>query len=157
MNDRKKFAENMALLSDLKNREISKAMADAYFEVLKPYTDEQCLSAFKKIIATSKFFPQPADFLEILGEKTTLTNASAWAEVMRGLNQGRIPDNPKIQKIISVLGGWDNLSLQSYDELIWIEKRFNEYFADITETEQGLLEYPRSTETQLLADALKSV
>jgi hypothetical protein len=157
MNNIKKFAENMTLLSDIHNKEISKTIADAYFEILKPYSDEQCLKTFKKLIATSKFFPKPADFIEILEEAKVLTHCSAWAEVMKGLNNNKIPDNPKIQKIIAVLGGWDNLSLQSYDELVWVEKRFIEYFNDMIDKDQGLLEAQNPQSIDLLTDVLKNI
>ncbi len=66
MKNIQKFSNSMTLLGELFDRKISQAMIDAYWTVLKPFDDQAYENAFNRLIATSKFFPRPADFIELL-------------------------------------------------------------------------------------------
>lgn len=127
MNNRIEFKNYMTLMGEIFNKEITDILKNIYWEILKPYSDDQCISAFKKIIKNSTFFPRPNDFTKIL-EKPALNSSDAWALVMNSLSSGIEPENPMISKTISALGGWDYLSTLSYDDLYWQEKRFKEHF-----------------------------
>jgi hypothetical protein len=144
MNNKKIFAEYMTVLGEIHGKEISKTLAESYFEILKPYSDNECITAFKLVIKNSKFFPKPAEILELLESKNKLSSSEAWGKVIDCLTYGRQSENPTISKAISALGGWDYLSKLSYDDLHWQEKRFKEYFNDFqnkNDFDQDLIEF----------------
>ena len=133
MKNRKTFAEYLTLLGEIHGKEISKTMVNAYFIVLEDYSDSQCIEVFQKLISTSKFFPKPADFLELLNCNQKLNAAEAWTQVMDCLTLNQKSDNILISKAVSSLGGWEYLSTLTYDELYWRERRFNEFFMTLQE------------------------
>ena len=145
MKDKRKFSEFLTGLGEIFDKEITKTLNKVYWECLKPYTDQECEIAFTKTIANCKFFPRPAEIIENIPK----TNAfNAWGVVIDALERGEEPQNYAIQETIRRLGGWSWLTRQTYDELVWVEKRFYEYLEVINETPEIALGY--YNETKLL-------
>jgi len=69
MKNKIKFQENMSLISVIFDKVIPNTAIDIYWEVLKPYSDDECINAFKYVLGNNKFFPKPADLIEFLREK----------------------------------------------------------------------------------------
>ncbi len=69
MINKNKFKGFMLLIAERENREISHLLMDAYWETLKPFSDEQCEKAFTHVWNNTRFFPKPVDFLEYLAPK----------------------------------------------------------------------------------------
>lgn len=143
MKNKRKFQEYMAGCSEIFGKELTDTLNGTYWELLKPYSDQQCERAFKKIMTSSKFFPKPVELIDAMKENLELLNApSAWGEVMGSLGSGCEPEDPLIRKTIQALGGWSWMSTLTYDELHWMEKRFYEHYSSLSETyeDQMLLE-----------------
>ena len=66
MKDKEKFKGFMMIVGELFDKNPSQQLLDVYWQILEPFTDEQCEAAFKKVITTVKFFPKPADFMDHL-------------------------------------------------------------------------------------------
>lgn len=66
MKNKDKFKGFMLLIAERDNREISDLLLEAYWETLKPFSDEKCENAFKHVWNNTRFFPKPVDFLEYL-------------------------------------------------------------------------------------------
>lgn len=56
----------MILIGELFDKNLSEELLDIYWQILEAFNDEQCEQAFKKVMASAKFFPKPADILEHL-------------------------------------------------------------------------------------------
>lgn len=135
MKNKKMFMEYMTGLGEIFNKEISNILKDVYWKALENYTDEKCEAAFKQVIATCKFFPKPAELIEILQGSKEDQSIDAWQQVIDALKTYHpdFPESkpslpPEIQFAIDHLGGLDVLATMSYDELKWQEKRFREMY-----------------------------
>ena len=119
----------MTGMGEIYDKEITPILTKIYWKVLLPFTNEQAEKAFNRAIASCKWFPKPSELIDLLKEEVKgLSAPEAWYEVMSGLERGHEPNDPIIQKAIRALGGWQRMGLLTYDELSWVEKRFNEHF-----------------------------
>lgn len=138
MTNKKKFQEYMTGMSEIYNKEISTVMAEIYWQILEPFDNEACSSAFKTAIATSKTFPVPSDLLKFLETHTKTDSENAWREVVHALKffNPDFPEthqylSPMTKKAVEALGGLTVLSRMTFDELHWQEKRFSEIYASV--------------------------
>ncbi len=151
MKDEIKFKEYMTGLGEIHGKAITDTLKNIYWKVLSPFSDNQCEMAFTKLISTCKFFPKPAEFIEILRGDDKDKALTAWQEVMKVLEQGSSIKNGEVtSQCVHILGGWDHLSVKTYDELQWIEKRFIEHYRGLDKhRELDLLEYREGEVKQL--------
>lgn len=134
MNNEKLFKEYMTALSEIHNKDLSALLNSIYWETLKPYTDEECERAFKELVFTSKFFPKPADFLEILRGKIEDQGTLAWIQVVKAVRRyGNYPSvrfaDPVIHSVINFMNGWGKIGEWFEDDLKWKEKEFVKLYA----------------------------
>jgi len=134
MNDKIKFKELITALCELHDKKLSQTLADIYWESLKQFTDEQCIKVFKELILTSRFFPKPVDFIEILKGKEEHNATIAWIEVLNAVKsvgnyQSVKFSDPVIHSVIQVMGGWEKLaSTMTSDEEKWKQKEFEKLY-----------------------------
>jgi len=126
MKDEIKFKEFMAGIGIIFDKDISDNIASIYWNILEPFPDEDCEKAFNQIIATCKFFPKPVEFLEILRGRSEDDSTRAWIlvdEAMRKHGNYSSLDfgEPKIHRIVEMLGGWDYLGTLTEED--WKSKR----------------------------------
>ena len=129
MKDKIKFKECMAGLGLIFDKEISPALSKIYWKILEPFTDQECEAAFNKIISSCRFWPKPADFLEVLQVSESDRAMGAWLKVdkaMRELGNYQSIDfgDPAIHETIERMGGWDNLGMVENKDWIWKQKEF---------------------------------
>jgi len=129
-----KFKEYMTLVCELFDKTLSDMMKDLYWKVLDPFSDEQCEKAFKEIIYSSRFFPKPVDFVEILRGKKADRATEAWIEVLNAIKRiGNYESvkfaDPVIHSVLQVMGGWDELAATTtVDEEKWKQKEFEKLY-----------------------------
>lgn len=134
MKNRKLFAEYVALMGEVFEKEITEAIRNLYWRILEPYSDEQAERAFKTVIATRKFFPKPAELLEVL-EGTPEDRAQEalekvlWAVRHVGPYASVTFDDPKIHGAIEAMGGWIAFQDCTMDEWTWRQKDFLRHYA----------------------------
>lgn len=154
MKNEVKFKEYMTLLCELHDRVLSNMMKDLYWKVLEPFTDEQCESAFKEIIYSSRFFPKPADFREVLIGKQSNKATIAWIEVLNAVKRiGNYESvkftDPVIHSVINMMGGWDQLAAtMTTDEEKWKQKEFERLYEVISSRDGKHPEYLPGTHEQ---------
>jgi hypothetical protein len=150
--DRKRFLNAFGTLCVTFDKAASNILMDIYFNALIQFTIEQVETAISEAIGTLKFFPKPAELIQLCkGPQGSSEDKalSAWSKLMGSLEAGAPPINdPCITKTISTLGGWDHLISLSYAELGWIEKRFIEYYAHFQQN--GQLELSEGLNCDLL-------
>jgi hypothetical protein len=144
---REQFARIMAFLAEIfdDGKPPGKQKIEAYWRVLKKYPMDKIKIASDILIRkrTYRSFPLPADIIKYI-PKDKLSPHSAWQEVVSCLENGYCPSDPYISKVIDVLGGWSWLSLRTYDDLHWIEKRFLEHYESALEHYESALEHYES-------------
>jgi hypothetical protein len=86
-NDTERFYEVMALVCSAYEKEMSKEREALYFKMLSDYSIEDVERAAKRIMQTSKFFPQIADFVEALQGTDDEKAAGAWYVLISALNE----------------------------------------------------------------------
>jgi hypothetical protein len=134
VNDKIKFKELLTVLCEIHDKKLSQTLADIYWESLSPFTDEQCEKAFKELILTNKFFPKPADFIEMLRGNKADRATEAWILVLNTVKRVgnyesvRFAD-PVIHSVLQVMGGWDHLAAtMTIDEEKWKQKEFERLY-----------------------------
>jgi hypothetical protein len=111
MKNRKLFGEFMMALSEIHGKVITALLNSLYWKTLEPFTDQECEAAFKELIFSSKFFPKPVDFLEILKGNKEDQAGRAWIKVIEAVRRiGNYEsvkfDDPVIHSIFKFWGGW---------------------------------------------------
>lgn len=132
MENKKRFAEIMATLGSVFQREVDKPLVRIYWEVLSKHSDEQVNSACQIAITRCRHFPKPIDIEELI-PSTAVSRFEAWGAVMFHLENNAACQDPMINEAVRRLGGWTFLSEQTYDDLQYQSKRFMDHFEDIKE------------------------
>jgi hypothetical protein len=133
MKNETKFSEYMLVLGEIFDREISKALVDIYWKALERYSDDQCIKAFVQLIHTARFFPKPADFLEILDSQTENKSAFAWMQVTEAVRrigpyESVMFSDPVIHSVIRAMGGWSYFQDCPLSEWKWRQKEFERFY-----------------------------
>lgn len=134
MKNERLFREYMVALSEVHGKVISALLHSIYWKTLEPYTDEECEQAFKELTLSSRFFPKPADFIEVLRGKADDQATRAWImaiETVRrvGPYQSIRFADPVIHGVLKFMGGWSAAGDWSKDELKWKQKEFERLYA----------------------------
>jgi hypothetical protein len=138
MTDEVKFKEYMTLLCELHDKILSDMMKDLYWKILEPFTNEQCEAAFKELIYSSRFFPKPADFKDILCGKIKNIATEKWIDVLSAVSRIGNYKSVKfsdsvIHSVINAMGGWPQLCTMTNDEVKWKEKEFERLYEVLSE------------------------
>lgn len=142
MKDQVKFKKYMATLCELHDRTLSKLLTDLYWKVLDPFTDQQCEAAFKEIIYSSRFFPKPADFIEVLQGSKKTRATEAWLEALETLKRIGNYESVKfadsvIHSVIMAMGGWPEFCMMGNNEVKWKQKEFERLYEVISGSRDG--------------------
>ena len=129
MKNKEKFKQYMTGLGELFDRTISKTLMDIYWKALEPFTDDVCEKAFNQLIVSSRFFPKPADFLEVIVGTDGDRALNAWLIVEKTVKKiGPYAsvkfEDPVIHGVIDSLGGWEKFQDCTNSEWIWRQKEF---------------------------------
>lgn len=144
--DKIEFARVLAGLAEIRGKPLSKSAMAMYWLALSDWPLDDFRAAAKHLLTHSQFMPTPYDFEQLrkAGEETA---GEAWGRV-RQLVRTRHPGDPtsldpKIDKIVRIMGGWDRLGMTNSDEMHFREKRFTELWDEITDVEEtrGALPY----------------
>jgi hypothetical protein len=143
--DFKRFNALMNGMAKLYERELDKAVLDAYWLALGDWTLEAFEAAAAQLMRTSKFMPRPADFHE-LRKAGRLTAGEAWARVLEYVRKaysrwdgGGIskfgntpePDSVLIDRAVKAIGGYEAIAMSRTDQTPFLEKRFCEHYESI--------------------------
>lgn len=110
--DRDQFAEVMAVLASIFEKQLSTTLVEAYFSALNGLSIEQIRTAANLIVRNSRFFPKPAEFYELAQGNTEDQAAQAWALLLRTLSQVGsyrslyVTDGTMAAAIRETWGGW---------------------------------------------------
>ena len=133
MRDKKQFAQRITALSALFDREISEAVIEMYWVALDPYGDEETERAFQEAARRCKFFPKPAELIELIEGSSEDREALAWHALLIGIarvgskSSVRFSD-PAIHSVVETWGGWIQVCSMTARDLQFREKDFKELY-----------------------------
>jgi hypothetical protein len=133
MKDEVKFKEYVAALCEIHDKTISSLRMSLYWKTLEPFSDEECERAFKELIFSSKFFPKPAHFIELLRGKKEDQATRAWVKVLNAVKRyGNYVsirfDDPIVHSVVCAMGGWPQLGLMKIEEEKWRQREFERLY-----------------------------
>lgn len=100
------FATELTLLAEVFGEQLSKARIGAYFVALEAYAVEDVQAACRRAIKASRFFPKPADLIEMLHGNLDDRAVYQWAQVMlRAKGQPHEMD-AVAELAVTLMGGW---------------------------------------------------
>ena len=128
------FKEWMTLFGEMFDKEISDSLKQAYWQIFQPFSDKQCEKAFKKVLATAKFFPKPADFLEHLQQG--VPHILAWEMAFNALKDVGPYMSVKfsdaaIHLVIELMGGWPSFCGMENQEIKWKQMEFEKIYKGV--------------------------
>jgi len=111
MQNRQKFQMLMNVMCEVYHRDISDALLDIYWRVLAPYSDKQVEEACNTAVRTCKFFPKPAELIELMQgslQERALIQADKVLDAVRRVGYY---DTPSFDDPITaaVVGNWKHL------------------------------------------------
>lgn len=123
--DMQKFANAMAALGEIYNKEVSKVLIKVYYGALEMYPIEEvtkAIQAHTRDTENGQFWPKPADLIRHLEGSNESRAMEAWAKVTKaigsvGMYSSIAFDDPVIHKCIDEMGGWVKLCNTMVDEL----------------------------------------
>ena len=139
-----RFAEIIMGVADNFRDTVTGDGIDMRFEALKEFSVEQIYAASLKIMKVRKFTKMPpvAEFFTAIEGDTKAMALEAWGSVMQYLGNGCYgadPTNDKTQEVVRRLGGWDFLSMQTFEKLHWVEKKFMENFESFNDDNKPIM------------------
>lgn len=134
MKDENRFRELMTVLGEIHDRQITRLLLDVYWRILESFPDEVCIRAFHELIGRAKFFPKPAEFLELLEARCGDQATAAWLDVFAALKRyGNYQSvrfvDPVIHSVIEAMGGWVSFGLMEERDRPWRQKEFERLYA----------------------------
>ena len=123
--DRRKIIDALTALAVVLDKDLTPAALTLYARLLAPFAAEDVLRAIDRAAADGKFFPKPAELLDVLTGRADEREADpvlAWRVVLDalervgGYDDARFEDGA-IAAAVEGLGGWTSLAEMTGDEL----------------------------------------
>lgn len=129
MPKKKQFVERMAVMGEIFDKELTQALMNIYWEVVKNYDDQEVNAMFEHLLATCRFFPKPADMINALCGSVEDRAQDAWIMVDNAIRQigtyrSIIFEDPIIAKTIETMGGWEAFGEILEKDWHWHQKEF---------------------------------
>ena len=142
-----RFRSVLAGMAKLYERELDGPLLDAYWLALGDWSLGDFEQASRRLMATSRFMPRPADYHELRKQAGAMTAGEAWAAALEHVRRGRHHDGikaaPDVERAVAAIGGWRALGHTPEDELRHVERRFAQHFGEISEATDVREELPR--------------
>lgn len=133
--DKERFAKVIGMMCLAYSRENSTDLMRMYFADLSEFGIDQVELACEQIRKSpAAHFPRVGEIIaKIKGDRKGNAH-EAWAEVLETIgsryhaNNPPSFDDPRINRALSVIGGYKQVCLTPYDEQQWLQKRFIEAY-----------------------------
>ena len=114
MTDKIRFAQALVATAELYGKEISKGLAELYFQDLAAYPIDDVLTALtrhRRDPTRGQYWPKPADLIRQLDGDPESRAMQAWTTVWQavgrvGTYQTVVFDDPLIHAVVEEMGGW---------------------------------------------------
>ncbi|MCP4599209.1 MAG: hypothetical protein GY847_01505 [Proteobacteria bacterium] len=129
-----KFVDLLVLMSETYDHEISGTMMKFWWRLFEKYGGDEIEKAFLLHIESSRFFPKPADIIELIQGNTDDRAALAWDELLDGFRYAGsyasvvFADRRIMQIVLEMWGGWHTACQERDDELRFRRKDFMQLY-----------------------------
>jgi len=134
MTNEKDFSRLLFVTARVFNEDMTEERVAAYYWLLKDYPLKQLELAIKEVCKTKKFFPKPADIIELIegNDKDAVVAALDRLEFLMDHHGYNAPyfDDPVFAQTVRAMGGWERLC--DTPEYVWAKRR--QEFARIYES-----------------------
>lgn len=140
--DKARFARGMLAMTEAFGATPMSELGMEFFaRAMSKYSDDEIEDAMVRATERFKFRPKPAELIELINEnrqKLGDTAELAWEELYNAIaRQGPRANvnfsDPKLNRIVRLLGGWDAVCQWEEKEIQWRRKEFLEYHANLPE------------------------
>lgn len=148
--DKKEFARQMMIISEIYDKPVSTEKLQIYFSTLSKYTIKQVVIGIEKHmqdVESGQYFPKPANIIKhIEGEKSNINDMAeiAWLEVENAIRMigahGRLKLRDKIAiAAVKSIGSWSDLCMTNIDKMQWKKKEFIDSYELLSKTPVEML------------------
>lgn len=125
MKNKDGFKTVMLLASDIFHRDVEPSVIQAYWNIFAAYTDKQFADAMAAHLCTGKFFPVPADLINLIDGTSQANAQEAWGEVLKQLRDSANTtfDKPTA-RAVAAIGGAEYLGTMTYKDLEFKKRDF---------------------------------
>jgi hypothetical protein len=131
--DKRAFADALTALGLATGAVVTKPLLAAYWALLRPLPLETFLTATEAAGRTLRWFPRPAELLDLGGAGASARKAAiaaAWEAVRAAMDRydylQTVDFGPTVNAVIRNMGGWQWLCGRSERALTWDRKKFEE-------------------------------
>ncbi len=137
--DKSVFAREMATLSELYGKTVSKELFEMYCADLSEYriTDiVRAVQAHRRDPDRGRYFPKPADLLDKIQCSAEEAALIAWSEVPRlAANSREAKSQDDVtESVVQDMGGWRRFGMADAKEMHWMQREFVERYKTIKRT-----------------------
>ena len=139
MKNEDQFKSNLVAVGEVFSKEVSPALAKIYWRSLSQFTDNQVQAAFDRAVTNLKFFPKPAELIELIEGTRTEQAHGAWGILLRELSDSANAQlDPISVKTVESMGGIRYLATRSMRDLEFKEKTFVTIYESLSERDEFL-------------------
>jgi hypothetical protein len=131
--DEKQFCKKLLALAELFDKELSQAVIGFYVSALEEFSDSEIDSALKTAALKCKFFPKPAELIELVNGPQEEQSLLAWEQLtaavqLHGAYDSVMFADTKITRVVEALGGWITVCNWPVAELHFRRSEFNKLY-----------------------------
>lgn len=135
MHDYEKYQATMVGLGEVFDKNITDSMLTVYWTTLDGMTDQQFNRACNKALKRCKFFPRPAELINLIEEEDEAAIEAAFDQVRqenRRIGPYGTPELPdEIREVVRRLGGWPKVTEWRTDELRFRRQDFGREYRKV--------------------------
>lgn len=136
MQDTERFSEGMLVLGEAFGIEISNLKLKAYAQALSDFSDEQVEFAMVQALKSCRFFPKPVELMELIEGKKQDHAELAWGKLLDAMGrigryQSVLFEDPKIAKVVQLMGAWQKICESEEKVLQFVRKDFVSIYASL--------------------------
>lgn len=129
-------------LAELHNFKLSELKVELYFKILQRFPGREVAQAIEIALQTTKFFPKPAELVEIIMGSASDRAAIAWntfLDIVRriGPSDSVVFEDTRLSAIVDYFGGWEEVHKWKSDELTWRRQEFIKIYASLRQPPPG--------------------
>lgn len=113
---------------------------------MREWSLDEFKAAAAQLSRSVEFFPNPYHFEQLRKKASSETVGEAWARVRAKLMHvgahDRVSIEPRIDRVVSLMGGYFRLSQTNTDKLVFAENRFRELWEESAEADEARLALP---------------
>lgn len=145
--DRKAFVEIVVGFAELAGKQLSPAALELYWRAMQHWPLAEFRDAAAVLVTRCAFMPTPKDF-EDLRKAGQRTAGEAWVLARAAWRSGASScGDALIDQVVAMLGGYGTMGQTRTDQLQFLERRFAEHYAQLSDVTAVRAAVPQIADT----------